>query len=315
VPTASYAMSLPSAGGEPASERTDLPSFFSGCFGQETPLEARWADVVRQDTPLLVCLHGGGYDNRYFDAPGCSLLARASAAGFSIVALSRPGYPADDDSARRQPSFSQAAGIIADVVIDIWDQLGGSRPGIVLIGHSIGAAVATHMAAERVAWPLIGLAISGVSDSLAPPVVELVRQLPTDIAMSMPVDLLRPLFYGPDWTLHATTLADVADLPVSTPSADLVELNTRWADALPKIASRVEVPLHYVLAEFDGLWETSAEQVAKIARQFSSAPFVEASLWPCVGHNIEHHRLGEAYSRAVLAFADRCAIEIRRPKT
>jgi hypothetical protein len=39
---------------------------------------------------------------------------------------------------------------------------------------------------------------------------------------------------------------------------------------------------------------------------------VEASFWRCVGHNIEHHRLGEAYNRAVLAFADRCAMETRR---
>ncbi|UXA05331.1 alpha/beta hydrolase [Mycobacterium sp. SMC-2] len=307
-------MSLPSAGSEPASERSDVSAISSGWFGQKTPLEARWAAVERQDTPLLVCLHGGGYDNRYFDAPRCSLLCQASAAAFGVVSLSRPGYPADDDSARRQPSFSQAAEIIADVVTHIWDQLGEGRPGIVLIGHSIGAAIAIHVAAKKVSWPLIGLAISSVCDSLAPVVVELIGQLPTDVALSMPGDLIRPLFYGPDWTLNTTTLADVADLPVSTPSADLVELNTSWADDLPKVASRVEVPLHYVLAEFDGLWETSAERVATIAGLFSRAPFVEASFWRGVGHNIEHHRLGEAYGRAVLAFAERCAVETDRPK-
>ncbi|MGB8388047.1 MAG: hypothetical protein WCE76_09500, partial [Mycobacterium sp.] len=143
---------------------------------------------------------------------------------------------------------------------------------------------------------------------------ELVQQLPPDIALPMPPELHRQLFYGPDWTLNTTTLADVSGLVVNTPSADLVEINTRWADDLPKVAARVEVPVHYALAEFDGLWETSAERVATIARHFSGARFVEASLWRCVGHNIEHHRLGEAYNRAVLAFAERCAMETRRPK-
>lgn len=283
-------------------------------FGRAASLEGLWASGERGDSPLLVCLHGGGYDCRYFDAPGCSLVARASAAGFPIVSLSRPGYPADDDSARQQPSFSQAARIIAEVVGDVWDQLGIGRPGIVLIGHSIGAAVAIHVAAEKVSWPLVGLAISGICDVLAPAVVELLRQLPTDIAMPMPPELLRPLFYGPDWTLNTTTLSEIANLSVRTPSADLVELNTSWANDLPKVAYHIEVPLHYVLAEFDGLWETSTDRVEAIARHFSRAPIVEASFWRCVGHNIEHHRLGDAYARAVLAFAARCAMETRRPK-
>lgn len=291
-----------------------MPAPSCGRFGRAAPLEGLWASGERGDTPLLVCLHGGGYDSRYFDAPGRSLVARASAAGFPIVSLSRPGYPADDNSARQQPSFSQAARIIAEVVADVWDQLGTGRPGIVLIGHSIGAAVAIHVAAEKVSWPLAGLAISGISDTPAPVVVELLRQLPPDIALPMPPELLRSLFYGPDWTLNATTLTDLASLSVRTPSADLVELNTSWADDLPKVAPHINVPLHYVLAEFDGLWETSAERVGAIARHFSRAPTVEASFWRCVGHNIEHHRLGDAYARAVLAFAARCAMETRRPK-
>lgn len=286
----------------------------SAGFGEAIPLEGRWITVERTDTPLLVCLHGGGYDSRYFDAPGCSLVRQASAAGFSIVSLNRPGYPTDDDSARRQPSFSHAAGIIADAITDLWDQLGIGRPGIVLVGHSIGAAVAIHVAAERTSSPLLGLAISGVSNELAPVVAELIQQLPADISLPMPSELQRQLFYGPDWTLSTTTLAEVSSLVVNTPSADLVELTTRWTDDLPKVAARVEVPVHYALAEFDGLWETSTERVATIARYFSAAPFVEASFWRCVGHNIEHHRLGAAYNRAVLAFAERCAMEAHRPK-
>jgi len=291
-----------------------MPATRSSRFGLATMLEGRWTTVDRQDTPLLVCLHGGAFDSRYFDAPGCSLLGQASAAGFPAVSLCRPGYPADDDSARRQPSFSQAAGIVAEAITDVWEQLGAGRPGVVLVGHSIGAAVAVHVAANKASWPLIGLAISGVADTLAPFTVELMGRLPTDIVVTMPMDVLRSVFYGPDWTLNETTLAGFEDLCVGMPSADGVELNTRWPDDLPNVAPRIEVPLHYALAEFDRLWETSPQRVEAFVRHFSGAPFVEAAWWRCVGHNIEHHLLGEAYCRAVLAFAQRCAMETRRPQ-
>lgn len=80
-----------------------------GRFGQGMPLDGRWTTTERKDTPLLVGLHGGGYDSRSFDAPGSSLLSRAVGAGFPALALTRPGHPADAESARRQPSFAEAA--------------------------------------------------------------------------------------------------------------------------------------------------------------------------------------------------------------
>jgi pimeloyl-ACP methyl ester carboxylesterase len=297
---------------QPQREISHMPATQRGRFGLATALEGRWRTAERPDTPLLVCLHGGGFDSRYFDTPSRSLLGQASAAGFPIVALCRPGYPADNDSARSQPSFSQAATIIAEAISDVWDQFGAGRTGVVLIGHSMGAAIAVHMAARQVSWPLIGLAISGVADTLSPFTVQLMQQLPADIAMTLPSDVGRYVYYGPDWTLNETTLTDFAGLSVSMPSADGVELGKSWPDDLPKIAPHVEVPLHYVLAEFDTLWESSPQRVEAFARHFSGAPFVEAAWWRCVGHNIEHHRLGEAYCRAVLAFAERCAMETHR---
>jgi hypothetical protein len=84
---------------------------------------------------------------------------------------------------------------------------------------------------------------------------------------------------------------------------------------MAEIAPTVHVPLHYALAEFDGLWEVSPQRVETFARHFAKAPFVDASLWRGAGHNIEHHRLGPAYIRSVLSFAERCAIETYRPRT
>lgn len=116
----------------------------TGRFGLATPLAGRWRAAERQGNPLLVCLHGGGFDGRYFDAPRCSI-------------LSRPGYPADDDSVRSQSSFSEAADILAEVIADVGDGLGARRLGTVLVGHWMGAAIAVHMAARKARWPLLGL--------------------------------------------------------------------------------------------------------------------------------------------------------------
>ena len=127
--------------------------------------------------------------------------------------------------------------------------------------------------------------------------------------MSRPAQLL----YDPDWTLNPTTLTDVGDLGVDYPSADLVETTNRWPDDLPTIGPAVGVPLHYALAEFDGLWTVSPERVTGFARHFPNAPFIDASVWRGTGHNIEHHRVGQAYIRAVLSFADRCVMETHRP--
>lgn len=285
----------------------------TGRFGRAIPLDGRWTATERTGTPLLVCLHGGGYDSRYFDAPGSSLLSRAADAGFPALALTRPGHPADEESARRQPSFAEAAAIISEAIADAWQQLGDGRPGILLLGHSIGGAVAVHVAAQARSWPLLGLTVSGVGDVVTPGAIEQFTNFPPDIAVTFPFEAVRQVLYGPDWTLHDATLAGAADLTVSTPSADMVEIGTKWTDELPKIALAADVPVQYALAEFDRQWVVSQERVDAFARLFSRAPFVDASLWRGTGHCIEHHRLGDAYVRAVLAFAERCVMEQRRP--
>lgn len=287
----------------------------TGRFGALEPLETRWIDAGRNDNPLIVCLHGGGYDDRYFDAPAHSFMERAASAGFSSAALSRPGCPATDTSAAHQPSFEAAAGIIADAIGQLWTALDTGGPGVVLVGHSIGAAIAIYIAARQRDWPLLGVAISGVGDVPDEAAVERFSQLPANLAVQLPFSAVRPTLYGPDWTLAADTLGNVEGLLVSCSSADLIEINVRWPRELPALAPEVGVPVHYVLAEYDGLWKVSAERVRTFAAYFTQAPFVDAALWRNAGHNIEHHRVGPAYVHSVLGFASRCAVENGRAQT
>ena len=269
-------------------------------------LRARRSAGGRSDAPLVIALHGAGYDARYFDAPGSSVHTMLAAEGLPLVSVTRPGYPADAQSAAVQPDFSGTASLVSLAIEDAWRRWGESRPGVVLLGHSVGSAISVHVAASPRSWPLLGLAISGVGDRPAAAPVAMFGSLPRTTLLDIPFAQCRRVFYGPDHTLDPEVLDAVSTLMVPFPATDAIEVNTSWPTDLAELASRVDVPLHYVLAELDGLWETGSERVDSVAAMFRNAPWVEARNWADTGHNIEHHSAAREYVASVAAFVRRC---------
>ena len=257
--------------------------------------------------PLLVALHGAGYDARYFDAPDASVHERALDAGFSFAAITRPGYPADEASARAQPDFSGSAVVVSAAIAELWQQNSTRCSGVVLIGHSVGAAISVHIASGKNDWPLVGVAISGIGDRPAPAPVDMFSRMPVDRLLTIPFSLARRFFYGDDVQLPDGFAGRFSDLLVPFPSRDVVEVNSSWSGDLPAVASRVTVPVHYRLAEFDQLWWVSDERVRAFAGYFVGSPSVDADIWRGAGHNIEHHLNGRSYTADVLRFAEACS--------
>ena len=130
--------------------------------GRQFSMRANNVEKSFAEAPLIVALHGGGYSSAYFDVPGLSLLAHAAAIGIPAVAIDRPGY-GETESKPTDHSHAANAAILAEAIGALWDERGGELPGIVLIGHSIGGAIAMMIAASRPAWPLLGVAASGVT--------------------------------------------------------------------------------------------------------------------------------------------------------
>lgn len=284
-----------------------MPVVDTRLHAAQSSVHARVSLVERRDTPLLVALHGAAYDARYFDAPGASVHAVAEAGGYAMVSVTRPGYPATEDSARHQPDLAASARIVSEAVGDAWNKWGAQRPGIVLLGHSVGAAVAVHVAAAAPSWPLRGIAVSGVGTTPSPDAIRRFAAVPRGTALTVPFALCRPMFYGDDSSLADVSTEALSSLIVPFPAADAIEVNTTWVDDLPVLGPRVRVPVHYTLAADDALWVVSEESLASFAAAFTNAPFVEAQVWPGTGHNIEHHLTGHDYMTQVIDFAIRVA--------
>jgi pimeloyl-ACP methyl ester carboxylesterase len=265
-----------------------------------------------QQRPLIVALHGGSYTSSYFDVPGHSLLDAASANGFDLVALDRPCYGSSDPLPEKEVSFARNAEILDAAIGALWNERAGEYPGIVVVGHSMGAAIAMLIAARQPDWPLIGVSLSGIHDT-APPIVRSAwdSMPPGDVVFTP--DQRRMFFYGPDWTLEPG-IVDRAEISASPiPLAELVEVVGTWPEAAASVAGQVRVPVQYVAFEFESLWTITPESVESFGGYFHDAPVVSAELMAGTGHDVDHHRLGQAFQLRQLAFTLECAGRLTRP--
>src|SRR5262249_7074649 len=110
---------------------------------QASGVDCAPADIA-PDTPLIIALPGGSNTAGYFDVQGHSLLDRAASQGIRAIALDRPGY--GETTPLAEPSLANNARQLLRIVEHLWSERGGGAPGVVLIGHSIGGAIAIEMA-------------------------------------------------------------------------------------------------------------------------------------------------------------------------
>lgn len=209
------------------------------------------------DQPLLVFVHGGGATSRSFDIPGHSQILRAARNGFPAYALDRPGYggseplglPADSDTG----VLRAAAERLDEAVTELWQRHATTAPGVVVIGCSIGGAVATHLAAlwsdqERPGWPLLGLAVVDIGQLPPENVVDAWRSTPAEERIDMS-ELRGRITAPPLWTLapHQFGLHSLPGILEPVVRAEGLEIVGGWPREWRHVASRITVPVHYRL--------------------------------------------------------------------
>ncbi|GAA5153703.1 alpha/beta fold hydrolase [Amycolatopsis dongchuanensis] len=260
-------------------------------------------------TPLVVALHGGGYHSGYFDVPGHSLLDLGAAAGFAVFALDRPGY-GGSDPLLGEASFAGSAEVLDAAIDTLWTEHGRGRPGVVLIAHSIGSAIAVHLAARHPRWPLLGISLHGIGDRSPAHIVDAWHAIPAGAPMELPAEQRRALLYGPAGTVDAGVVEAAKASVEPLPLAEMLEIVGEWPEDVAGLAAAVTVPVQYTLAEYDGLWVVDENRVETFAGYFTSAPWVDARLQAGAGHNLDHHRLSRALHLRQLAFACECATRV-----
>jgi pimeloyl-ACP methyl ester carboxylesterase len=257
--------------------------------------------------PLLVALHGGSYTSAYFDVPGHSLLQRAAVNGIAAIALDRPGYGGSASLPPEERTFERNAAILDAAIARLWDEHGGVCTGVVVVGHSIGGAIAIHLASRGPEWPLLGIAVSGIHDVAPAEVRGAWDAMPRGEPVTFTPEQRRMFFYGPDWTIEPDIVqrAEISAAPV--PLEELLEVVGRWPEEAARLAACVAVPVQYIAFEYERLWTIDAGTVRDFAAHFTAAPHVTSELMTGIGHDADHHRNSGAFHLRQLAFALDCA--------
>jgi pimeloyl-ACP methyl ester carboxylesterase len=155
--------------------------------------------------PLLVCIPGGSYNARYFDVPGHSFVQAAIEGGFSVAALNRPGY--EDSTPLSRPTFAGNADALVAAIDDLWSKAKDGCTGVVLVGHSMGGAIAIHIASRPRPWPLLGIAISAIHYDAPEAVTQAWNSMPADISIEFSPEQRVQFMYGPTETYDGSVVA------------------------------------------------------------------------------------------------------------
>lgn len=270
---------------------------------------ARLPAAPDPDAPLVVAVHGGTYTSRYFDVPGHSLLDRAEANDIPILAIDRPGHGGSALLAPDQSDIAGQARFLAGALEEAWAKFGAGRKGMVIIAHSIGAAISLRVAGAHGGLPLLGIAVSGVGLRTPPGHREMWNDLPNLPHVDLPVPLKDEVMFGPAGSFDPAMPAasHVANAPAVR--AELVDIVSTWQDHVREVLARISVPLHYRQAEVDKLWIVDEGEVAGFAQAAHASPRVDATLVRGTGHCMDFHKVGAALQLQQLGFALECAAE------
>jgi pimeloyl-ACP methyl ester carboxylesterase len=266
------------------------------------PMSALVAEVAAPKA-VIVAIHGGGTTAVYFDCPGhpsFSLLRTGAAAGFTVVALDRPGYgssaPYPEAMARPEQRVNLAYGAV--------DRIHGQRPrgaGLFVMGHSGGCELTMRMAADERGGDLLGIELAGTGRHYHPAAREMLKTATRERRPSG----LRELLWQPERLYPPEILTGVTVSPTAPAYED--QMVSDWArQDFPALAPAVRVPVHFSIAEYERVWQTDTSALTEIAALFSAAPRFTVHRQPEAGHNISLGHTAADYHAEVLSFAEEC---------
>lgn len=155
--------------------------------------------------PVVFCLHGGGYSGLSF-----ALAARQIKEKSRVVAMDMRGHGKSSTENELDLSIET---LCSDVVAVCKTIYGDSPPSIVLVGHSMGGAVAVHVAAKKALSSLAGLVIVDVVEGTA-----MASLIHMQKILSNRMQHFSTLQKAIEWSVKCGALRNVDSARVSIPS-------------------------------------------------------------------------------------------------
>lgn len=261
--------------------------------------------IAEADQPkaVIVAIHGGGTTAMYFDCPGhpsYSLLRTGAAAGFTVVAIDRPGYGSSAPYPEAMATGDQRVNLAYGAV----ERILGDRPrgaGLFVMGHSGGCELTMRMAADERGADLLGIELAGTGRHYHPAAKEILKTATRERRPSG----MRDLLWSPEHVYPPEVLGGATVSP-SAPSYE-DQMVSDWArQTFPTLAPAVRVPVHFSIAEHEKVWQADDSAVQQITAMFSAAPRFTVHRQPGAGHNISLGHTAADYHAEVLAFVDEC---------
>ncbi|MCV7310644.1 alpha/beta hydrolase [Mycobacterium paraffinicum] len=257
---------------------------------------------------VIVAIHGGGTTAIYFDCPGhpsLSLLRTGAAAGFTVVALDRPGYGSSAPYPEAMVEGNQRVNLAYGAV----ERIIGERPsgaGLFVMGHSGGCDLTMRMAADERGGDLLGIELAGTGRHYHPAAKEILKTATRERRPSG----MRDLLWSPEH-LYPPEVLGGATVSPSAPSYE-DQMVSDWArQTFPALAPAVRVPVHFSIAEHEKVWQADDSAVQQITAMFSAAPRFTVHRQLGAGHNISLGHTAADYHAEVLAFVDECVTAAR----
>lgn len=251
---------------------------------------------------VIVAFHGGASSAAYFDCPGhpeLSLLRGAAAAGFSAVALDRPGYGASapySDQMWEPERRVELAYAAADAMLGKRDR----GAGLFIMAHSNGCELALRMAVAERGGDLLGLELAGTGLRQYPAAAAILKQATPTYRPAG----IRELIWAPEELYPADVVNAVGSAGAPPQEA---QVSANWAGRdFPALAGQVTVPVRFTAAEHERVWDSTPEALADIAAAFAKAPSVDIHHQKGSGHNLSLGIAAAQYHSSVLSFVDQC---------
>jgi len=273
------------------------------------PVSARLREV-QQPRAVVLALHGGSANSRYFDYPDrphLSLLRTGEALGFTVIAIDRPGYAS---SAPYADEFATVERRV-DLAYAAVDRLLASRPrgaGVFVLAHSIGCELALRMAVDERGPDLLGVEIAGIGRRHHDDAAGILGDWRRDgSAPRRPSGRgVRDLLWQPS-RLYPVDVVGGAHISSPSPSYEGAVAQS-WIETFPGLAAQVRVPVHYTLGEHERVWRSGPSALADIASLFTASPRVAVDEQADGGHNLSIGLTSMAYHLKVLSFVEECVL-------